>query len=344
MNPEQLKGAPFGDPVPQARDICIMTQFERFVGIDVAKDHLEIYGHPDGTRYTLDNTPSGIRHLLARFDGETCAIGCEATGGYESALLVALSEAGRPGWCLHPSDVRAFARLKGKRAKTDALDAKAIAQALEVAVTSRKPQCRNKSQSVLKELITARRTLLATITNLKSLLARCQAPAARQPLTSMLQAHKDTVKQLDAEIRQAIASNSSMAETARRICTAPGAGPVLAANLIANLPELGALSSRQAASLVGVAPHPRQSGSSKRKGRCQAGRANLRRVLYMATLSALKARSAPLYPFYERLRQAGKPFKVAIVAAMRKFITILNAMIKNANDWKKPETQTSTVA
>ena len=116
-----------------------MTQFDCFVGIDVAKDRLDVYCHPDGVSFQCANTPAGIRRLVARFDTDTCAIGCEATGGYKSALLVALSEAGRPGWCLHPSDVRAFARLKGRRAKTDTLDARTIAEALQVAVTTRKP-------------------------------------------------------------------------------------------------------------------------------------------------------------------------------------------------------------
>ena len=290
------------------------------------------------------NTPAGIRRLVARFDTDTYAIGCEATGGYESALLVALSEAGRPGWCLHPSDVRAFARLKGRRAKTDTLDARTIAEALQVAVTTRKPHRCSKTQSILKELTVARRTCLAAIGDLKSLLARCQAPAARKPLNTMLHTHKDTVKQLDEAIRQTIASDPTSAQTARRICTAPGAGPVLAAQLIATMPELGSLTSRQAASLVGVAPHPRQSGGSNRKGRCQAGRATIRRVLYMATLSALKAKAAPQYPFYERLRANGKPFKVAITAAMRKFIVMLNAMIKNNQDWRPQTYPASTVA
>ena len=344
MNPEQLTGALCSDPAPQARDIAIMTQFDRFVGIDVAKDQLEVYCHPDGLRFQVANTPSGVRRLLVRIPRESCAIGCEATGGYETALLVALDDAGRPGWCLHPSDVRAFARLKGKRAKTDRLDARAIAEALQIAVATRKPRQCSKIQSVLKELTAARRVLLATINDLKSLLARCRAAVARDPLERMLQAHKDAVKQLDAAIRQTIASDRKAAQTARRICTAPGAGPVLACELLASMPELGELSSRQAASLVGVAPHPRQSGRSIRKGRCQAGRATIRRVLYMATLSAIKARCAPLYPFYQRLRTAGKPFKVAIVAAMRKFIVMLNAMIKHRQDWINPATPKSTVA
>ena len=119
---------------------------------------------------------------------------------------------------------------------------------------------------------------------------------------------------------------------------------MLAAQLLATMPELGSLTSRQAASLVGVAPHPRQSGGSNRKGRCQAGRATIRRVLYMATLSALKAKAAPQYPFYERLRANGKPFKVAITAAMRKFIVMLNAMIKNNQDWMPQPYPASTVA
>ena len=189
-----------------------------------------------------------------------------------------------------------------------------------------------------------RQTLSAAINDLKSLLARLEMPEARKPLTAMVDAHKRSLKTIQNAIKNTIRSDPESAETARRITSAPGAGPILAATLIASMPELGTLSSRQAASLVGVAPHPRQSGGSNRSGRCQAGRANVRRVLYMATLSALKARLAPLHPFYERMRAKGKPFKVAIVAAMRKFIVMLNAMIKNQTHWKPKQTTTSTVA
>lgn len=310
-----------------------MPHFTRLVGVDVSRRHLDVHLHPEAEAFRVDNTPEGITALLARLDPASCAIGCEATGGYESRLLLACGEAGYPVWCLHPADVRAFARLKGRRAKTDRLDARAIAEALAVAVTSRKPLDRSRTQCAIREMNTVRRRIIATIAEFRSLLASLNDEQARATLLSLLEAQADALKTLERTIRETIKADPDTARTARRIMSAPGAGPVLAAELIASMPELGSLSSRQAASLVGLAPHPRQSGNNDRPGRCQAGRANIRRVLYMATLSALRARLAPLFPFYERLRAAGKPFKLAIVAAMRKFIVMLNAMIKNNTEW-----------
>jgi transposase len=310
-----------------------MTDLIPCVGVDVSRTHLDVYRHPDGLAFRVANTQAGIHTLLLRLGDGPHAIGCEATGGYENRLLLALCEAGRPGYCLHPSDIRAFARLKGRRAKTDRLDAQAIAEALGVAIASRKPARRTRAAAAIKEMVTVRRTLIATVNDLKSLLARIETPQARQPLQAMLEAHKRSLKAIGRAIQNTLAGEPDVDKTAKRIQSAPGAGPVLAAELIASMPELGTLSGRQAASLVGVAPHPRQSGAANRPGRCQAGRPTIRRVLYMATLSALRARLQPLYPFYNRLRSAGKPFKVAIVAAMRKFIVMINAMIKNKTDW-----------
>ncbi len=306
-----------------------MAQIQPYVGIDISKDRLDIHIHPTGDAFSLAYDRAGLRALLRRRDLAHAVIGCEATGGYEERLLVALSEAGRPALCLHPADIRAFARLKGRRAKTDRLDARAIAEALPIAAASRAPLRRTKEQSELRELLTIRRTLVEAIPVLKGHLSRMTARLARTTLTATLAAHQRQIKTLDA----AIAERLSADPRAARIRTAPGAGPVLAAQIVAFMPELGTLSSRQAASLAGVAPHPRQSGRSTRPGRCQAGRATVRRVLFMATLSVIKAKLAPLYPFYQRLREAGKPGKIAIVAAMRKFIVMLNAMLKNETDW-----------
>ena len=306
-----------------------MAQIQPYVGIDISKDRLDIHIHPTGEAFSLTYDQAGLRALLRRPELTHAVIGCEATGGYEDRLLVALSEAGCPALCLHPADIRAFARLKGRRAKTDRLDARAIAEALPIAATSRAPLRRTKEQSELRELLTIRHTLVAAIQVLKGHLARMSARSARAVLTAMLAAHQRHIKTLERTIAERLSADCK----AHRIRTAPGAGPVLAAEIIAFMPELGTLSSRQAASLTGVAPHPRQSGRSNRKGRCQAGRARVRRVLYMATLSIIKAKLAPLYPFYKRLREAGKPAKVAIVAAMRKFIVMLNAMLKTQTDW-----------
>lgn len=306
-----------------------MAQIQFYVGIDVSKDRLDIYIHPTGEAFSLPNDRPGIAALIARPELGQAILGCEATGGYEDQLLVALTEAGRPAFCLHPADIRAFARLKGRRAKTDRLDARAIAEALPAAAGDRKPLRRSRDESELRELLVLRRSLMATAAELKGHRARMCSQPARAAIEATLAALQRRLKHL----LLAISKRTSADPRAARIQTAPGAGLLLAAEIVAFLPEIGSLSSRRIASLTGVAPHPRQSGQSHRPGRCQGGRASLRRVLYMATLSALKARLAPLYPFYARLREAGKPFKIAIVAAMRKFIVMLNAMISTNSDW-----------
>lgn len=306
-----------------------MAQIQLYVGIDISKDRLDIHIHPTGEAFPLPYDGPGIAALLARRDLDQAILGCEATGGYEDRLLVALSEAGRPAFCLHPADIRAFARLKGRRAKTDQLDARAIAEALPAAASGRAPLRRSREQSELRELLVLRRSLMAMVTELKGHRARMRSQPAGAAIETTLAALQLRLKHL----LLAISKGSDADPRAARIRSAPGAGPLLAAEIVAFLPEIGTASSRRIASLVGVAPHPRRSGNTNLPGRCQGGRASLRRVLYMATLSALKARLAPLYPFYARLRAAGKSFKIAIVAAMRKLIVILNAMIRDQQDW-----------
>ena len=336
MTPEQLPGAP--TPYDKPGDF-IMTQFMRFVGIDVSKDHLDIHCLPDGLALRVANSGEGIGLLLQRIGAlEGVAFGCEATGGYEDLLLIRLGQAAVPGYCLHPSDVRAHSRLTGKRAKTDRLDARAIAGALQVAVATRKPAIRAASLSAIKELTTLRRRLIAGVNELKSLRARMGDAGVLGTIDAMIDQHVKAVKALQAQIRSALAGHPEQAQRARRIASMPGAGPVLTAELIGSMPELGTLSARQAASLTGVAPHPRQSGNTGGRGRCQGGRAAIRRVLYMAALSVIRSQKQPLAAFYAKLRAAGKPFKLAIVAIMRKLIVTLNAMIKNDQDWQ-PETQ-----
>ncbi|MGO4447630.1 transposase [Phyllobacterium sp. TAF24] len=244
-----------------------MTQFDRFVGIDVSKDHLDIHCLPDGLELRVANSPEGIGLLLQRIGSvEGVAFGCEATGGYEACLLVAANEAGLLVWCLHPQDIRGFARLKGKRAKTDRLDARAIAEVLVMAVVHRMPVVRTRQQSSIKELTTLRRCLISMNNELKSLQARMTSPEAQAAIAALIAAQVKVRKQLEA----AIAS----------------------------------------------------------------GRPHIRRILYMACLSIIRAKSQPLARFYQKLRAAGKPFKVAIVAIMRKLIVIINAIIKTDTPWR----------
>lgn len=310
-----------------------MPHFQRFVGIDVCKDRLDVHCIPDGRSFCVANSPAGIDQLLAQA-GADAAFGCEATGGYEDLLLVQLTRAGAAGYCLHPADIRAFCRLRGKRAKTDALDAKAIADALSVAVVTRKPVLRTEMQSRIKELTALRRSLLATMAELKSLAARMRDSAAANAIDELVAANAKAVKDLNQAIRKTIDEDPGLRLKASRIASAPGAGPVLVAELLGSMPELGTLSSRQVASLAGVAPHPRQSGDSSRNGRCHGGRAKLRRVLYMAAMSVIVP-GQTFRSFYDRLRSRGKPHKVAIVAVMRKLVVILNAMLKTGENWKR---------
>lgn len=322
-----------------------MTQSPRFVGIDVSASSLDVHCHPDGESFGVSNTPAGHAELIARLGAGPWLAACEATGGHEADLVVAMTEAGRDIWCLHPADVRAFARLTGKRAKTDRLDARLIARALEPASRSRAPLRRTRTQIDLKQLLTLRRHLRATIAELASLLSAFTCMQARDLAEARRMQARHELAALDKAIARRIAQDKASAETARRIMSVPGAGKVLAAEIMASMPELGTISAKQAASLAGVAPHPRQSGTSARPGRCQGGRASLRRCLYMAALSAIKAKSPHLRPCYDRLRANGKPAKLAIVACMRKLITIINAVLRQQTDFNsQPHTISSTVA
>ena len=310
-----------------------MPEFTQFVGIDVAMDKLDVHIHPAGVAFTVPNTAAGVQQLIGRIE-PGAVIALEASGGYERTAAEGLAGAGFTVFCLHPADVRAFARLQGKRAKTDRIDAALIARAAEVAVTSRKPYRARPAAADLKEMAACRRLLLDQLAALKGQATRLSTQVMRQLLATRIAALKADVRAIDQAMAQNIKSDPDLRERARRIQTAPGAGPTLAATLIAYLPEIGTLTSRQVASLTGVAPHPRQSGNRRAQGRCQAGRAPVRRVLYMATLAAIRSKTSDLRGFFERLRANGKPFKLAMVAAMRKLIVLLNAMIKTQQDWR----------
>ena len=310
-----------------------MPQMTGFVGIDVAMDKLDVYIHPSGKSFALPNSSASVERLAAGLDG-AAVIALEASGGYERIAAEGLASAGLTVFCLHPADVRAFARLEGKRAKTDRIDAQLIARAACVAVNNRKPYQARPIAADIKEMAASRRLLLNQLAALKGQVTRLSTTIMREILADQIAAIEANITKIEHAMETSIEQEPGLHDITRRIRTAPGAGPGLAASIIAYLPEIGTLTSRQAASLVGVAPHPRQSGNSRYRGRCQAGRAPLRAVLYMAALAAIRTKRSPFKAFFERLKANGKPFKIAIVATMRKLIVTLNAMIKNQTDWK----------
>jgi transposase len=300
------------------------------VGIDVSKERLDVHLYPRGDAFNVANSSAGLTTLKARLKQlKIKAIGLEASGGYERRAANELAAAGFLVNVVDPAQVRSFARAMKTRAKTDAIDAAMIARYLAAAgdvLIAHQPDVARERLGVLAAY---RRRLREECKALKSLLDTTAEPLVQRLISKRLAVIAGEIKHLEAQIRSQIAADPALAERASRLACLPGVGPVLTATLLAELKELGQISAKRIASLIGVAPHARQSGKTTRSGKCGGGRKAVRDVLYMATLSAIKARMPHLYPFYQRLRTAGKPFKIALIAAMRKFLTIINAIIRD---------------
>lgn len=302
------------------------------VGIDVSKDRLDVHIHPLGHTWTQPNTQKGFAELIGRLSRlGPVAVGVEASGGYERALADALHTAAIPVYILAPARVRGFARALGRLAKTDAIDAVMIARYLETARDRLPPYTCDPDRARLSALLAHRSRLLAERSGLIS-----QRQTQTEPLVLAMIAERTAtiaadLRRLEQAMRQLIANSPALHERQQRLCQVPGVGPVLARTLLADMPELGRIGPKAAAALIGVAPHARQSGRTARPGRCAGGRKHLRDIAYMAVLSAVKADDPVLARFYKRLRANGKPFKLAMVATIRKLITILNAIARNDN-------------
>jgi transposase len=308
-----------------------MAQEEVFVGIDVSKARLDVAVLPSGEAFEVTNDKGGWRELIRRLRPRgAVAIGLEASGGYERAVLRALVEAGLAARLVNPLRVRQFARACGTIAKNDRLDAKAIARFVQL-VPQRKAVV-SRALDALAELVTARRQVIEEITRLNS-----QASHAAQPLLKRLaKARAEGLERdrrvIDKAIQAAIAADPDLAAKDRLLRSVPGVGPVYAAALLALMPELGSLTNKQAAALLGVAPFDCDSGGFKGQRRIFGGRRTLRDIAYMAALVA--GTHNPVFKAAkDRLLAAGKPRKVALVALMRKMIVTLNAILRTNLPW-----------
>lgn len=300
---------------------------EVFVGIDVSEANLDVARLPDGMVWRYANDAESIDALVARLAeaGATLVV-MEATGGVETNLLVALSTAGLPAIAINPRQARDFARARGKLAKTDKIDAMVLAEFADRIRPEPRP-LPDEAALELRELITRRRQLIEMLTAEKNRLRR-----ARPTVKPSIQAHiswlEGQVSDLDAELTQAIKDSPAWREQDDLLQSVKGVGPVLALNLLANLPELGCLTGKELAALVGVAPMNRDSGKSRGRRSITGGRAHVRTALYMGALSAARYNKV-IAPFYQRLRAAGKPKKLALIACARKLLIILNAMVRD---------------
>jgi transposase len=311
-----------------------MAQERVLVGIDVSKVRLDVDRRPGGAAFALGNDKAGWRALVMRLRPlGSVAVGIEASGGYEKGLARHLVKAGVVVYVFDPAQLRAFARGLRRHAKSDPIDAAVIARCLEATIEDAIPYQPDPLARRLAALVAYRTKLVAESTALKSYGETLEEPLVRRMVAARRAGLKLALARLDRAIADLVAATAALAQRFRLLVSVPGVGPVLASTLLALLPELGRIGAKAIAALVGVAPFCRQSGSTDRGGRCRGGRSAVRTVLYMATLSAIRCRNPAIAPFYDRLRRAGKPAKPAIVAAMRKLITILNAIARDQQPW-----------
>ena len=309
-----------------------MQQEATYVGIDVAKEMLDVALRPTGECWRVEHDAAGLEQLVARLQAQAPAlIVLEATGGLELELVAALAAAALPVVVVNPRQTRDFARATGTLAKTDALDAAVLAHFAE-AVRPPQRALRDAETLAFKALLGRRQQLVTMLVAERN--RRGAAGAAVRP---RIEAHiawlEHERSELEEELRQTLQQSPVWRERDALLRSVPGVGEQLSLTLLAELPELGRLDRRQAAALVGVAPFNRDSGRLRGRRTIWGGRARVRAVLYMGALSA--SRHNPLIrAFYQRLLAAGKPKKVALTACMRKLLVILNAMLKHHTPWR----------
>jgi len=305
------------------------------VGVDVAKAELVVGTRPAAERWVVANDERGVRTLVERLARDAPElIVLEATGGYELLAVAALAAAGLPVVVVNPRQVRDFARATGQLAKTDRIDADILALFAERVRPDVRP-LRDEAAHELDALLGRRRQLLDMLQAERNRLGQVFGKGHARVKKS-LKAHISYLERelriADADLGTMVRQSPAWREQDELLRSVPGVGPVMSRTLLADLPELGRLSRREIAKLVGVAPLSRDSGTLRGRRFVQGGRASVRAVLYMAALVATK-RNAVIKAFYQRLLAAGKPKKLALVACMRKLLTILNTMVRLRQRW-----------
>lgn len=303
-----------------------------WIGIDVSKDKLDVYDLSAETYSSYSNDAVGIealsQTLLARSHP---AVVCEATGGYEASMALKLHQQGIRVSVVNPRPVRDLARALSKLAKTDPIDAYVIAKYGEVTEPAATVFA-SEAESELKRWVTRRQQLVEILSAEKNRRTLLVNGPARDEISEHIDWLDEKIKQLDEKI-ETLSDSVSEWKARKAILRSPkGIGPLISASFLVLLPELGTLNRRQIAALVGVAPFNRDSGRFQGQRRIWGGRGAVRSLLYMATLSAIKA-NPPIRAFYQQLLARGKVKKVAIIACMRKFIICLNAMVKKNEPW-----------
>lgn len=309
-----------------------MNPAKTYVGIDVAKDWLDVAQRPGGEAWRVSSDETGIATLIKRLKGlRPALVLLEATGGLEIPAVAALAAAGLDAVVVNPRQVRQFAGATGRLAKTDAIDAQVLAQFGEAVQPEVRPLPDTATQE-LAALVARRRQLIEMLTAEKNRL-RLATKKVRRNIEAHLRWLEGELLDLDDGLGDVIRSSPVWREQDDLLRSVPGVGPVLSSVLLAHLPELGKLSRKEIAALAGVAPLNRDSGQFRGRRTVWGGRSQVRAALYMAALVATRF-NPPIRAFYQRLGAAGKPKKVALTACMRKLLTMLNAMARHQTPWQ----------
>lgn len=309
------------------------TENDHYVGIDVSKAMLDVarYGHAQVLRF--DNTSAGIDKLCSWLQGlgQLKAVVLEASGGYEKLAAMTLQQQGFAATVLNPRQVRDFAKAAGVLAKTDAIDAQLLARFAAVMKPTFRPLPSQDCQQ-LTALLERRTQLVQQRKAEKQRLQQSNSQTIQQSLQAHMQWLDAQISTLEEHIEAFVQAQPQLSQGCTRLTQVQGIGQLTASGLLAQLPQIGTLSRRQAAALVGFAPFNRDSGNLQGTRRIQGGRPAVRRMLYMATISAIRF-NPPIKAFYQRLLAAGKHKKVALVAAARKLLCIVNAIMRDQSDW-----------
>lgn len=307
---------------------------DRWIGIDVAKAHLDVATWPAIERWRVTRDEAGLVALTEWLRARTLRlIVLEATGGLETPVVTALVEVGWPVAVINPRQARDFAKATGRLAKTDALDAEVLAH-FGHAIRPEPRPWKDAEAHALTALIQRRRPVVERLTAEKNRLASAH-PRIKPDIEATLAWLEQRLKNHDGDLQQRLRASPVWRERDDLLRSVPGIGPVTAATLLAALPELGTLDRHRISAWVGVCPFNRDSGQHRGRRMIFGGRAGVRAVLSMATVTASRCNPA-IKAFYLRLRQAGQPAKLALTACMRKLLTILNAMLKAKTPWQPP--------
>ncbi|MFM7428187.1 MAG: IS110 family transposase [Elainella sp.] len=309
----------------------------QWVGIDVSQAWLDVVLRPAGHYWRLSNQESGFAELVAHLQGfEVKGIVLESTGGMERGIVEMLQRQGLTVAVINPKRARDFAKASGRLAKTDRIDAAVLAHFAEAMRPLPKP-LPSEQQAALSDLVNRRAQLVEMLNSEQRRLHSVRNRSAKADIETHIEWLQQRVKGLDGEIDQLRKDNQQWQQQYEWLTSVPGVGRVVATTLLAALPELGVLTSKQLASLVGIAPLNRDSGKMRGKRQIVGGRALVRSVLYMAALVAVQ-HNPVICAFYQRLLQAGKAKKVALIACAHKLLGILNALVKHQVSWSVPTT------